>query len=413
MTDPTATDPAPTPLRPRRVAADSATHTRRGEPREFDAILFSSFGGPDGQEDVIPFLRNVTRGRGIPDERLEEVAGHYRALGGRSPITAQNEAMITALEAELARRGIDLPVYFGNRNWAPYNAEAVRSLHADGHRHALGLVTSAYSSYSSCRQYREDFGMVLEETGLAGEVTIDKVRVYFNHPGFLEPVVDGVARALASLAAEGHDADRVRVLFSTHSVPTAMAAASGPEETRVEGSGGWYVEQHMAACRWVMEQLHDDAPELPDWQLVYQSRSGATHIPWLEPDVNDVIEGLAEEGAADAVVVVPIGFVTDHVEVVWDLDTEAKETAQEKGLAFRRVATSGEDPRFIAALADLVQERLDPRFPRRVVTDFGGTPDVCGANCCVGRMCRPTTSAVDSAADVERARAEAAEGAVS
>ena len=408
MTDPTATDPAPTPLRPRQVAADSATHTRRGEPREFDAILFSSFGGPDGQDDVIPFLRNVTRGRGIPDERLEEVAGHYRALGGRSPITAQNEAMITALEAELARRGIDLPVYFGNRNWAPYNAEAVRSLHADGHRHALGLVTSAYSSYSSCRQYREDFGMVLEETGLAGEVTIDKVRVYFNHPGFLEPVVDGVARALASLAAEGHDADRVRVLFSTHSVPTAMAAASGPEETRVEGSGGWYVEQHMAACRWVMEQLHDDAPELPDWQLVYQSRSGAPHIPWLEPDVNDVIEGLAEEGAADAVVVVPIGFVTDHVEVVWDLDTEAKETAQEKGLAFRRVATSGEDPRFIAALADLVQERLDPRFPRRVVTDFGGTPDVCGANCCVGRTCRPTTSAVDSAADVERARAEAA-----
>ena len=413
MTDPTVTDPAPTPLRPRQVAADSATHTRRGEPREFDAILFSSFGGPDGQEDVIPFLRNVTRGRGIPDERLEEVAGHYRALGGRSPITAQNEAMITALEAELARRGIDLPVYFGNRNWAPYNAEAVRSLHADGHRHALGLVTSAYSSYSSCRQYREDFGMVLEETGLADEVTIDKVRVYFNHPGFLEPVVDGVARALASLAAEGHDADRVRVLFSTHSVPTAMAAASGPEETRVEGSGGWYVEQHLSACRWVMEQLHDDAPELPDWQLVYQSRSGAPHIPWLEPDVNDVIEGLAEEGAADAVVVVPIGFVTDHVEVVWDLDTEAKETAQEKGLAFRRVATSGEDPRFIAALADLVQERLDPRFPRRVVTDFGGTPDVCGANCCVGRMCRPTTSAVDSAADVERARAEAAEGAVS
>jgi len=413
MTDPTVTDPAPTPLRPRQVAADSATHTRRGEPREFDAILFSSFGGPDGQEDVIPFLRNVTRGRGIPDERLEEVAGHYRALGGRSPITAQNEAMIAALEAELARRGIDLPVYFGNRNWEPYNAEAVRSLHADGHRHALGLVTSAYSSYSSCRQYREDFGMVLEETGLAGEVTIDKVRVYFNHPGFLEPVVDGVARALASLAAEGHDADRVRVLFSTHSVPTAMAAASGPEETRVEGSGGWYVEQHMAACRWVMEQLHDDAPELPDWQLVYQSRSGAPHIPWLEPDVNDVIEGLAEECAADAVVVVPIGFVTDHVEVVWDLDTEAKETAQEKGLAFRRVATSGEDPRFIAALADLVQERLDPRFPRRVVTDFGGTPDVCGANCCVGRMCRPTTSAVDSAADVERARAEAAEGAVS
>ena len=399
---------------PSALRADpaSATHTRRGEPKPFDAILFSSFGGPDGQEDVIPFLRNVTRGRGIPDERLEEVAGHYRALGGRSPITAQNEAMITALEQELAGRGIDLPIYFGNRNWAPYNADAVRALHADGRRHALGLVTSAYSSYSSCRQYREDFGMVLEETGLAGEVSIDKVRVYFNHPGFLEPVVDGVKTALTSLAAEGHDADRIAVLFSTHSVPNSMAEASGPEETRVEGSGGWYVEQHLAACRWVMEQLHDDAPEVPDWQLVYQSRSGAPHIPWLEPDVNDVISQLAADDAADAVVVVPIGFVTDHVEVVWDLDTEAKETAQEKGLAFRRVATSGEDPRFIAALADLVQERLDRAFPRRVVTDFGGTPDVCGANCCVGRLCRPTTSGVDSDQDVERARA-AAEGASS
>ena len=402
MTDQTLSMPSP-----RAVDPDSPTHTRRGEAKPFDAILFSSFGGPDGQDDVIPFLRNVTRGRGIPDERLEEVAGHYRALGGRSPITAQNEALIAALEQELARRGIDLPVYFGNRNWAPYNADAVRALHRDGHRHALGLVTSAYSSYSSCRQYREDFGMVLEETGLAGEVSIDKVRVYFNHPGFLEPVVDGVAGALRSLSVEGHDVDRIAVLFSTHSVPNSMAEASGPEETRVAGSGGWYVEQHLAACRWVMEQLHDEIPELPEWQLVYQSRSGAPHIPWLEPDVNDVIEQIAADGSADAVIVVPIGFVTDHVEVVWDLDTEAKETADEKGLAFRRVATSGEDPRFVEALADLVQERLDVQFPRRVVTDFGGTPDVCGANCCVGRMCRPTTSGVDSAQDVERARAEA------
>lgn len=416
MTD---TLPSQSLAQPREVVKDAATHTRRGEQRAFDAILFASFGGPDGQDDVIPFLRNVTRGRGIPDERLEEVAGHYRALGGRSPITAQNRDLIGRLEQELAERGIDLPVYFGNRNWEPYNAEALRAMHADGHRHALGLVTSAYSSYSSCRQYREDFGMVLEETGLGDEMTIDKVRVYFNHPGFLEPVVDGLAAALRELAAEGHDADRVRVLFSTHSVPLSMAEASGPEETRVQGSGGWYVEQHLAACRWVMDQLHDDVPALPAWQLVYQSRSGAPHIPWLEPDVNDVIEQLAadqdEAAGADAVVVVPIGFVTDHVEVVWDLDTEAKETAAETGLAFRRVATSGTDPRFVAALADLIQERLDPAFPRRVVTDFGGTPDVCGANCCVGRMCRPTTSAIDSAEDVARAREQrtAEEGAAS
>ncbi|WP_396123348.1 ferrochelatase [Brachybacterium sp. p3-SID957] len=390
---------------PREVDHDSETHTRRGEQRAFDSILFSSFGGPDGQEDVIPFLRNVTRGRGIPDERLEEVAGHYRALGGRSPITEQNRAMIASLQVELAARGIDMPVYFGNRNWEPYNADAVTALHADGHRHALGLVTSAYSSYSSCRQYREDFAMVLEETGLADEVTIDKVRVYFNHPGFLDPVADGLEQALRSLGDAGHDVDRIAVLFSTHSVPLSMAEASGPEETRVEGSSGWYVAQHLAACRYVMDRVDDALPQLPSWRLVYQSRSGAPHIPWLEPDVNDVIEEIAEQQSADAVVVVPIGFVTDHVEVVWDLDTEAKETAQEHGLAFVRVATSGTDPRFIKALADLVQERLDPAFPRQEVTDFGPTPDVCGANCCVGRMCRPTTSGVDSARDVQRARA--------
>ena len=390
---------------PREVDHDSETHTRRGEQRAFDSILFSSFGGPDGQEDVIPFLRNVTRGRGIPDERLEEVAGHYRALGGRSPITEQNRAMIASLQVELAARGIDMPVYFGNRNWEPYNADAVTALHADGHRHALGLVTSAYSSYSSCRQYREDFAMVLEETGLADEVTIDKVRVYFNHPGFLDPVADGLEQALRSLGDAGHDVDRIAVLFSTHSVPLSMAEASGPEETRVEGSSGWYVAQHLAACRYVMDRVDDALPQLPSWRLVYQSRSGAPHIPWLEPDVNDVIEEIAEQQSADAVVVVPVGFVTDHVEVVWDLDTEAKETAQEHGLAFERVATSGTDPRFIKALADLVQERLDPAFPRQEVTDFGPTPDVCGANCCVGRMCRPTTSGVDSARDVQRAQA--------
>ncbi|MCS6712090.1 ferrochelatase [Brachybacterium sp. EF45031] len=374
---------------PLAVPKDSETHCRRGTPRDYDAVLLASFGGPEGQDDVIPFLRNVTRGRGIPDERLEEVAGHYRALGGVSPITAQNRALIAALEAELASRGLDLPVYFGNRNWAPFVTDTVRQMHADGKRAVLGLVTSAYSSYSSCRQYREDFGMALEETGL--DLAIDKVRVYFNHPGFLDPVVDGTRAAVQDLRAEGHE--RLHVLFSTHSIPTAMAEASGPAETRRAGSGGWYVEQHLAACRYVAEQIGED---MPPWQLVYQSRSGAPHVPWTEPDVNDVIEQLAGDGTADAVVVVPIGFVTDHVEVVWDLDTEAKETAAEQGIGFRRVPTSGSDPRFVAALADLIQERLDPSFPRRAVTDFGMTPDVCGPECCVGRMARPTTSAVDS-----------------
>lgn len=411
MTTPEAPEPAVDPTEvplPRTVDPTSETHTRRGPVRPFDAILFSSFGGPEGQDDVIPFLRNVTRGRGIPDERLEEVAVHYRTMGGVSPINAQNTRMIAELEAELARRGLDLPVYFGNRNWKPFNTEAVQRIHADGHRHALGLVTSAFSSYSGCRQYREDFAMALQETGLTGELTIDKVRVYGTQPGFLEPVVDGIREAIRELRAEGHAPERIQILFSTHSIPVSMAEASGPEETRTAGSGGWYVAQHLSACRWVTEQLGADVEDLPEWRLVYQSRSGAPHMPWLGPDVNDVIEEIAAEKSADAVVVVPIGFVTDHMEVIWDLDTEAKDTAAEQGLGFRRVATAGTDPRFISALVDLIEERLDPERERVDVIDFGPTPDVCGPRCCVSRMCRPTVSGVDSDEDVARAKEAAA-----
>lgn len=356
----------------------------------YDAILFASFGGPEGQDDVIPFLRNVTAGRGVPDERLEEVAGHYRALGGRSPINAQNRALISALEAELASRSVDLPIYFGNRNWEPYTAEALQSLHADGHRRVLALVTSAYSSYSGCRQYREDFARRLDETGLLGEIQIEKSRSYFNHPGFLAPVVDGVRDAIEDLARAGHDSHDVRVLFSTHSIPLAMNDASGPT-----GEGDWYVRQHLAACSYVMEQLHDDLPHLPEWELVYQSRSGAPHVPWLEPDVNDVIARVRAEEQAEAVIVVPIGFVTDHVEVIWDLDTEAKESAEEQGLAFRRVATSGTDPRFVAALADIVQEHLDPSRERLAVTELGAVEDVCGHNCCQVNAARAVPAAQD------------------
>ena len=358
------------------------TPTAPANPAPYDAIMLASFGGPEGQEDVIPFLRNVTAGRGVPDERLEEVAGHYRALGGRSPINEQNRALITALEAELAERGIDLPVYFGNRNWAPYTAEAISALHTDGHRRVLALITSAYSSYSGCRQYREDFARRLDEAGLLGELTIEKSRSYFNHPGFLDPVVDGIAAAITDLEREGHDHDRIRVLFSTHSIPNAMTDASGPAGAGADGQGGWYVAQHLAACRYVIAQLDEELPSAPSWQLVYQSRSGSPHTPWLEPDINDVIEQLKAEDAADAVIVVPIGFVTDHVEVIWDLDTEAKETAEEQGLGFRRVATSGTDPRFVAALADIVEEHLDPNRERIAVTELAAVGDVCGHNCC-------------------------------
>ena len=410
----------PTAHAPLVPGTEESTHGRRAEARPYDAVLFASFGGPEGPDDVLPFLRNVTRGRGIPDERLVEVSHHYMAMGGRSPIDEQNRAIIAALEARLAERGhADLPVYWGNRNWEPYTTDAVRTIHEDGHTSVLGLVTSAYSSYSSCRQYREDFGKALVENDLLGSLAIDKVRVYFDHPGFLDPVVDGVRAAIDELAAEGHAPERVRVLFSTHSIPLAMTVASGPVETRRPGSGGWYVDQHLAACRYVMGALgHETAPDAasgeadaaagrPAWELVYQSRSGAPHIPWLEPDINDVIESLAADGACDAVVVVPIGFVTDHVEVVWDLDTEAKESAAEHGLAFRRVATAGSDPRFIDALVDLIEERLDPDAPRRGESGFGGTPDVCGRGCCASgspyARIAPTTSALDSAEDIAAA----------
>lgn len=377
--------------------SDTSMPCNIDEAEPIDAILFASFGGPEGQDDVIPFLKNVVHGRGIPDERLEEVAVHYRSMGGKSPINDQNKAMIAALEAELARRGIDLPIYWGNRNWEPYMADTVKQIHADGHRTALGIVTSAYSSYSSCRQYREDFGIALNATGLEGELDIRKARVFFNHPGFLDPVAAHIREALEKFRAEGHKDEQIEILFTTHSIPNTMAETSGPRATWEEGSGGWYEKQHIAAAEYVMESVGN----LP-WQLVYQSRSGPEFIPWLEPDVNDVIAELP--GKRTAVMVVPIGFVTDHMEVVWDLDTEAKESAEEAGLAFVRIPTAGESPEFIAALADLVQERLDPTFPRKCVTSFGPTFDVCGAGCCPNqRAIQPTTSAVDSDADVANA----------
>jgi ferrochelatase len=338
-----------------------------------DAILFASFGGPEKQEDVVPFLRNVTRGRGIPDERLEVVGHHYTAFGGRSPINDQNRVLIEQLRAELDRRGIALPIYWGNRNWEPYTADAVSRMIADDRSHALALVTSAYSSYSGCRQYREDFAKALIKNDAIDTFTIDKTRSYFNLPGFLEPVRDGVAAGIAQLRDEG--AQKVRVLFSTHSIPEAMSAASG--------EGGAYVAQHLAACEWVLEQLATGISDVPAWELVYQSRSGAPHIPWLEPDINDRLREIKDQHLADAVVVVPIGFVTDHMEVAWDLDTEAKETAEELGLGFVRSPTAGEDPRFVAALADLVQEHLDPQRERVAVTSIGPVTDVCAPTCCL------------------------------
>ena len=353
-------------------------------PVSYDALLLASFGGPEGQDDVIPFLRNVTRGRGIPDERLEEVAHHYRHFGGISPINAQNRELKVQIEAELAQRGIDLPVYWGNRNWAPYLDEAVIAAEAEGHRTLLALATSAYSSFSSCRQYREDFARVLDETGLGETVTIDKIRQFFDHPGFVAPFVAGVRDAVAGFVADGIAPTEIRVLFSTHSVPMDDARRSGPRD-REWGEGGAYEAQHLAVAAYVMSQIAKDVPDGADvpWQLVYQSRSGPPSQPWLEPDVCDVIEGLPAEGAR-AVAIVPLGFVSDHMEVLWDLDTEAMDAAAGAGLAAVRTPTPGIDPAYVAGLVDLIEERLKgtPTEDRPHVTKLGPWFDVCRPGCC-------------------------------
>ncbi|MEZ3161344.1 ferrochelatase [Microbacterium sp. BWT-B31] len=369
------------------AAASGAAHVER--PVAYDAILLASFGGPEGQDDVIPFLRNVTRGRGIPDERLEEVAHHYRAFGGVSPINAQNRQLKAAIEGELARRGLDLPVYWGNRNWAPYLDEAVTDAAACGYTNLIAIATSAYSSFSSCRQYREDFARVLDDTGLAGAVTIDKVRQFFDHPGFVQPFVDGVRDAVAGFVAEGLSPSEIRVLFSTHSVPTADAQRSGPREGddlhREWGEGGAYAAQHEAVAAYVMAEVAASVPGAAGigWKLVYQSRSGPASQPWLEPDVNDVIAGLPGEGVK-AVAIVPLGFVSDHMEVLWDLDTEAMDAAAQAGLAVVRTQTPGVDPAFVSGLVDLVEERLNgtPAAERPHVTRFGPWFDVCRPACC-------------------------------
>jgi len=327
----------------------------------FDGILLASFGGPEGQDDVIPFLRNVTRGRGIPDERLEEVAVHYRHNGGVSPINAQNRALKAALETELSARGIALPVYWGNRNWAPYFADAVRDAHEAGNDRLLAVVTSAYTSYSGVGQYRENFDDVV---AAFPTVSIDRLREFFDHPGFVAPFIDGVREAVSGADATA----QTHVLFVTHSIPTAAAAASGPEH----GPGGAYVAQHLAVADVIAAEA---APGLP-CSLAYQSRSGDPRTPWLEPDINDEIRRLAAEGI-QRVIVVPIGFVSDHMEVIWDLDTEAAETAAEVGIGFARVSTPGVHSAFVSGLVDLIQERLNdvPDAERPHLTALGPWPD--------------------------------------
>ncbi len=332
----------------------------------YDAILILSFGGPEKPDDVIPFLENVLRGRGVPRERMLEVAEHYYHFGGKSPINDQNRALIARLETELAREGRRLPVYWGNRNWHPYLFDTLRQMRADGVRRALAFVTSVFSSYSGCRQYLEDIEQARSEAG-EGAPEIDKLRSFYNHPLFIEAEVDRVREALDQIPADSRA--KARIIYTAHSVPLAMAQTSD------------YQKQLNESCRLVSEGLG-----LADWQLVYQSRSGPPGQPWLEPDIGDVLRGL-EPGAL--VILVPIGFISDHMEVLYDLDTEARAIAEERGLHMLRAATVGVHPKFLLMIRELILEKTGHRDPR-AIGRFGPSQDVCRADCCPAPARRPT-----------------------
>lgn len=349
----------------------------------YDAVLLFSFGGPNGPDDVLPFLRNVTAGKGIPDERLAEVAEHYHHFGGRSPINEQNLALQAALQAELTRRGLDVPVVWGNRNWEPYTREALEEARAAGARRVVALVTSAYSSYSGCRQYRENLWGALQEVTVEGapqDLAVDKVRSYFNHPGFVRANTDAVVEAY-----EGMDTSAAwpRLVFVTHSIPDTMEEASAV-------AGASYREQHLDVARSVAAAAVERLGRAVEWDLVYCSRSGPPSQPWLEPDVNDHLEALAAAGTT-SVVLAPIGFVSDHMEVAFDLDTEALETARELGMTAVRADSVGVREPFVSGLVDLLLERAaiaradaagEPRPAEATVGDLPAFRAVCVPGCC-------------------------------
>ena len=351
----------------RKQPADSAD--ARLDDHGYDALLVVSFGGPEGMDDVIPFLENVTRGRNIPRERLAEVGHHYELFDGVSPINQQNRDLIAALEVELAAHGIGLPVYFGNRNWDPYLADALREMRDAGVRRSLAFFTSAFSSYSGCRQYREDIYSAQVAVGDDAPEVL-KLRTFYNHPGFVEANASRVRDVLAHVPEERRAA--TPIVFTAHSIPTSMA-----EQCR-------YADQLAETSRLVAE-----AVGAPSHSVVYQSRSGSPHSPWLEPDVCDHLRELRAGGATD-VVVAPVGFVSDHMEVLFDLDVEAADVAREIGLNMVRAGTAGTHPAFVSMIRELVQERLGDSVEKRVVGRFAPNPDVCPANCCLPGTGKPS-----------------------
>jgi ferrochelatase len=336
---------------------------------DFDALLVVSFGGPEGMEEVLPFLGNVLRGRNVPEARMREVAHHYELFGGVSPINGQNRGLIAALKRELEENGPRLPIYWGNRNWHPLLADTLRQMRDEGVRHALAFVTSAYSSYSGCRQYREDIERAREAVG-EGAPRVEKLRAFFNHPGFVGPNVEHLRNALAQIPAERRAA--AQVAFTAHSIPAGMAANCD------------YERQLLETCRLVAEGAGRER-----WRLVFQSRSGPPTQPWLEPDICDHLRELKEAGTED-VVVAPVGFISDHMEVLYDLDTEARALAGEMGLNMIRAATVGTHPKFIRMIRELMLERMNGEVPRRALGAFPPVRDVCPADCCLPGTTRPT-----------------------
>ncbi len=331
-------------------------------PQPFDALLVVSFGGPEGPDDVLPFLQNVLRGRNVPEQRMREVAEHYQQFGGVSPINAQNRALIAAVETELARRGWRLPVYWGNRNWHPMLADTLRDMQRAGVQRALAFVTSAFSSYSSCRQYHEDLARAREAVG-GGAPEIHKLRPFFNHPGFVDPMTERIRQALMQVPAERRAA--TEVVFTAHSIPLAMA------------QGCDYEVQLGDIARAISGDLG-----LAHWHLAYQSRSGPPTQPWLEPDVCDYLRERHAAHALQDVVVAPLGFISDHMEVVYDLDTEVRQLCDELGIHFVRAATVGTHPRFVEMICELIEEGQGWRDDRPACGTLPPRPDACRPDCC-------------------------------
>ena len=338
------------------------------EEQPYDALLVVSFGGPESPDDVIPFLENVLRGKNVPRERMLAVAEHYQQFGGVSPINQQCRELVSALKDEFAKHNLDLPIYWGNRNWHPMLADTLRQMRDDGIKRALAFMTAAFSSYSGCRQYREDVARAQGEVG-EGVPLVDKLRMFFNHPGFIDPMQERVQAAIDQIPADRQDT--TQITFTAHSIPVAMA------------TGCAYEAQLQEACRLVAGAFQEQS-----WRLVYQSRSGPPSQPWLEPDVCDYLREVRQQETVTDVVVAPIGFTSDHVEVLFDLDTEAHDVCDELGLKMIRAATVGTHPKFISMIRELVLERTSGT-EKNCLGEMGPNHDVCPADCCLFENRKP------------------------